>query len=73
MTPRKKRSDAGIPRRSTLNSLYDTFADQSVETQDAILEVLEQIHHQRKRGAITAAAQPVTIRMAEKEEKEETE
>jgi hypothetical protein len=40
---RKKRSDAGIPRKSSMDSFADTFRRMSASEQSTALEVLRQI------------------------------
>lgn len=47
---RKRRSDAGVPRRSTLDALYDMFADLTPDAQHGVLEILGAIHRQALRG-----------------------
>lgn len=51
---RKKRSDAGQPRRSTLSALYDAFSDLPVSEQVGALEVLQELHRQKRRGKLSA-------------------
>jgi hypothetical protein len=48
---RKKRADKGIPRRSTLDAMYDQFADLTCEQQRGVLEILGVIHRQAQRNS----------------------
>jgi len=50
---RRKRKDAGIPRRSTLDAVYDTFADLTPAQQRGVLEILGVIHRQATRNELT--------------------
>jgi len=50
---RKKRSDIGIPRKSSMDSFCDTFRRMSESQQQTALEVLRQI--QRLGFAVSAA------------------
>jgi hypothetical protein len=50
---RRKRKDAGIPRRSTLDAMYDTFADLTPAQQRGVLEILGVIHRQSARSELT--------------------
>jgi hypothetical protein len=47
---RATRKDKGIPRRNTLDSLYDTFADLDAEQQRVVLAILGVIHRQALRN-----------------------
>ena len=51
---RRKRKDAGIPRRSTLDAMYDTFADLTPAQQRTVLEILSVIHRQSARNELTS-------------------
>jgi len=58
---RRKRSDAGVPRRSTLDNLYDIFADLTPEAQRGVLEILGVIHrHTVLRSSRKQVTQPHT-------------
>jgi hypothetical protein len=51
---RRKRKDAGIPRRSTLDAMYNTFADLTPAQQRGVLEILGVIHRQAARNELTS-------------------
>ena len=49
---RKKRSDAGTPRISSIDYICDKFVDLTPESQRALISVLEALHRQVTRGKI---------------------
>jgi hypothetical protein len=53
---RRRRSDAGIPRASTMDALYDRFLDLTLEQQRVTLDVLTILHRQTERGRIKPPA-----------------
>ena len=53
---RKRRSDAGVPRRSTTDDFLDRFADLEPAAQAEMLVVLLAIHRQARRGHRKAQA-----------------
>lgn len=64
---RKTRADKGVPRRSTLSSLYDQFADLDLSTQLTVLEVCGEINRQARRGRIDARPAAVQTEITEEQ------
>jgi len=69
---RKKRSDAGVPRNSTLDAWYDRFMLLTAEQQRSAIAVLTALNRQFERGALSRprAAEQLSISQPKEEQEQ---